>query len=234
MEPSEAAYGEIEERFAAWAQARRDIRAAFVVGSRARVDDHPADEWADLDIILVVSDPQRYLSRIDWLEEIGNVWVTNLGRTVAGDPERFALFEGGLAVDFVVIPNSRAKRLARLLSILRRFPILLRLLPRRAAQQLALAADVFGRGHRVLLDKDGNASKLPLVIAHAAPLPPPTQAEFHEVIDRFWFLADRTARKLRRGELAVAMRYHGDLIQGSVLPMIEWQARATRGWDYDT
>ncbi len=228
-------YEQIEERFAAWAQARRDIRAAFVVGSRARVDDHPADEWADLDIMMFASRPDRYLSRTDWLAHFGKLWVSSLGQVVSGDRERFALFEGGLAVDFVVIPSSKAKLLARFLPILRRFPGLPRLLPRGTARELTLAAGLFGRGFRVILDKEGFAAKLPdLLAAHTAAPSPPTPAEFLQVINRFWFLADRTARKLRRGELGVAMSYHYGLMQGSLFPMIEWHARATHGWDYDT
>jgi hypothetical protein len=33
------------------------IRAVGLVGSRARLD-HPADEWSDLDLVLVATDPQ--------------------------------------------------------------------------------------------------------------------------------------------------------------------------------
>jgi aminoglycoside 6-adenylyltransferase len=234
MEPSESGYKEIEERFAAWARTRPDIRAAFVVGSRAREDDHPADEWADLDIIAIASNPERYLSRTDWLEEIGSVWLTALGHTVAGGPERFVLFEGGLAVDFVMIPSSRAKLIARLLPILRRFPGLFRLVPRGAMKELTLAASLFGRGFRAILDKDGLAAKLPLLLSPISHPSPPTQAEFLQVIDKFWFFADRVARKLRRGELYVAMTYHHDLMHGSLLPMTEWHAKATHGWDYET
>ena len=44
-------YENLEKNFVSWAQAKEDIRAAFMVGSRAR-SDHPADEWSDMDIIL--------------------------------------------------------------------------------------------------------------------------------------------------------------------------------------
>ena len=229
----QSGYEELEVRFAAWARQRPDIRAAFVVGSRAREGDHPADQWADLDIMMITSNPKRYLARTDWLERFGNIWVTNRGSILSGDPERFALFEGGLAVDFVVMGRGRARQFALLLPVLRRFPGLLPLLPAKARQEIRLAAQLFGRGFRVVVDKDGFAAKIHLLIALASGPPPPSQAEFLEVISGFWFLADRMARKLRRGETAVAMSYHHGLVHGSLVPMLEWQARATHGWDYD-
>ena len=51
MMKSDDFYRTFERDFASWAGATDDIRAAFIVGSRSR-DDHPADEWSDLDIIL--------------------------------------------------------------------------------------------------------------------------------------------------------------------------------------
>ena len=46
-------------RFVAWAEQRDDIRAALMIGSRARVD-RPADQWSDMDSVVVTSEPQRY------------------------------------------------------------------------------------------------------------------------------------------------------------------------------
>ena len=43
MDKATPSMEQIEQRFAAWAQTQPDIRAAMVVGSRARTD-HPADE----------------------------------------------------------------------------------------------------------------------------------------------------------------------------------------------
>ncbi len=101
-------------------------------------------------------------------------------------------------------------------------------------QELQLAAGLFARGFRVVLDKDGLATKLPSLVALAPSRRPPTRAEFLEVINKFWFLADRTARKLRRGELGVAMSFHHALVRESLLPMMEWHAKATHSWGYDT
>ena len=41
---------QLEDRFVTWAKGRPDIRAAIVIGSRARRE-RPADAWSDLDIV---------------------------------------------------------------------------------------------------------------------------------------------------------------------------------------
>ncbi len=51
-------------RFVKWAETRVDIRAAIVIGSRARVVE-PADDWADLDVIVVTLDPEYYAGSAD-------------------------------------------------------------------------------------------------------------------------------------------------------------------------
>ena len=86
-------YTIFEDAFISWAEEKDDIRAAFIVGSRARMD-HPADEWSDLDIIIYAKDHKTYLSDTDWLENIGNVWITFTYHTASGQPERLILFEG--------------------------------------------------------------------------------------------------------------------------------------------
>jgi aminoglycoside 6-adenylyltransferase len=90
-------YDRLIERFVAWAGSVENVRAAFVIGSRAR-SDHPADEWADLDVFLLARDPRPYLAGADWLCEIGTPWLTFLERTPEGNAyERRVLFEGGVA-----------------------------------------------------------------------------------------------------------------------------------------
>ena len=51
-------YKVILERFIDFATVRQDIRFVMVIGSRAR-EDHPADEWSDLDLVFVTSNPQH-------------------------------------------------------------------------------------------------------------------------------------------------------------------------------
>lgn len=238
MDQTAVAYERLIEKFVKWAQTQRDIRAAVIIGSRARVV-RPADEWSDLDIVIIATDPERYMSRTDWLENIGNPWITFLERTGTGDEmERRVLFEGGLDVDFAFIPQRRVQQLVYLLRVRKRFPQILGLLPkakiRQIRQGIADFSDTLRRGTRVLLDRDGIVAHFALITVETPPPRPPTQSEFLEVINDFWYHAVWTAKKLRRGELWTAKGCSDSYMKWLLRQMIEWHARAINGWDYDT
>jgi predicted nucleotidyltransferase len=95
-------YDAFIEKFTIWATARPDIRAAMVIGSHARQQD-PADEWSDVDIVLMARRPGVYLADARWLDQLGLVWTTNVEwAPVGGGAERRAMFEGALEVDFAM------------------------------------------------------------------------------------------------------------------------------------
>ncbi len=105
MDRNAQAYEQLTEAFVEWAQTEQAVRMAFVVGSRARVD-HPADEGSDLDIVFVVTDANPYLSATGWIEGLGNprlMFIQEQGDGLL--KERRVLFEGGLGVDFIPIPD---------------------------------------------------------------------------------------------------------------------------------
>jgi aminoglycoside 6-adenylyltransferase len=202
----------IEAAFVAWAQTSDDIRAAFIVGSRARTD-HPADEWADLDIIMFAQNIERYQNSTDWIEALAPVWLTIAGRTVAGDPERLVLFAAGLQVDFVFHSSA----------ILLQVPQML------ASDHIP---DTIQRGTRVLIDKENVLTHLPAPSRLPAQQPP-NEKSYREALENFWFCAVYCAKQLRRGELWMFQNGSGGMLR-RLLQMVEWHARAVHGWDYDT
>jgi len=229
---------QIEQRFVAWAQTQPDIRAAIVAGSRARTD-HPADRWSDLDITIITTRPKRYLAGTDWLGNIDDYWLTFLEATATGgETERRVLFQGALDVDFPILPHSRTRLAVRVVPLLRRFPVLRRLLPkgvsRRIRDDIAATADSYRRGFRVIVDKDGLAAKLPAIFAEAQPYRAPTEIEFREVVNDYWYHTVLTAKKLRRGELWWAKLCCDGHMKRLLLQMMEWHVRATNGPNYDT
>jgi aminoglycoside 6-adenylyltransferase len=211
MTESPASMEELLERFVAWAEANPDIRGAFLVGSRARID-RPADEWSDLDIAVIATDSERYLSRADWVEEIGCPRITFIEGTPAGGRERRVLFNGGLDVDFSIMSPEDL---------------------RRVTGEVAMVLDVVRRGLQVLVDKEGFAAAIPDVSGEKPAGRPPQEAEFLEVVNDFWYHAVWTAKKLRRGELFIAKSCCDSYMKRLLRQMIEWHARAMHGWDYD-
>jgi aminoglycoside 6-adenylyltransferase len=207
MDEIAQSYKQLEQNFLAWAGGQENIRAAVVIGSRARTD-HPADEWADLDIILLVNDMQPYVEDATWVEQIGEVWLTFVERTGDGNSwERRVLYAGGYDVDFAFIPTAWLSQLDG---------------------PPPDAANSFGRGFRVLLDKDGIGPRLRLDEVHREPPPPPAAAEFLNVVNDFWYHTLWSAKHLRRGEIWWAKGCVDGHLKWLLQCMLEWHAQASR------
>jgi aminoglycoside 6-adenylyltransferase len=207
-------YEQILRRFVAWAESVPDLRAAVVIGSRARTD-HPADDWSDLDLVFFTTSPQTYLADTAWLDVLGPHWVTFLEYSPEGEArERRVMFEGALDVDLIPLPVEAQA------GFMRPGPGDL---------------DFVRRGFRIVLDKDGTLA------ANAQPLPPlapaalPDEQTFLNLVNDFWYHTIWTAKKLRRGEWWTAQGCVDHYLKRQgVLPMITWHAQAAHGADYDT
>jgi aminoglycoside 6-adenylyltransferase len=208
-------FEQLIQTFVRWAGTQENIRLAFVLGSRARTD-HPADIWADLDLAVVAKDINPYIGQADWIQNIGKSWLTFIEGTGDGSSlERRVLFDGGLDVDFAMIP---------LESI-------------RAMLDKGLdpgTADIFRRGVRVVLDKD-NLLPDPGKYASAwKPPEPPGEVEFLQVVNDFWYHAIWSAKHLRRGELWWGKTDCDDRLKYLLQQVLEWHAHATQGASHDT
>lgn len=215
MDATAQAYEQIISNFVAWAEQEQDIRAALVIGSRAR-QDHPADEWSDLDILIIAHHPQRYWQESEWIQQIGVPWLTFVEQTADGRSwERRVMFEGGLDVDFSPVPLAVAQAMVE--------------------QGLPPdVANVLRRGVRLLLDKDSIFSALLVGLPDPQPVSPPPQSEYLQLVNDFWYHSVWTAKHLRRGELWWAKSGCDSYLKGLLRQMLEWHARATRGPQVDT
>lgn len=201
---------QLEERIVIWAEARPNIRAILVVGSRARRD-HPGDEWADLDLMVFAADFTDYLSGLDWLDGIGQVWVSLPYQTGDGDPERLVLFEGGYKVDFVFFSLDELQRLANVPGL----------------------PGVYRRGYYILIDKDGLAAQIPPPPDRRPFDDPPSEDSFLLTANAFWYGAVYVAKQIRRRELWV-VKFRDWTMKEDLLKVIEWHAQASHSRNYDT
>jgi aminoglycoside 6-adenylyltransferase len=198
-------YDELERATVQWAQARPDIRAVLVVGSRAR-GEHPADKWSDLDLILLTTDSRPY-DNDAWLSELGTVWVVCVEEANPGDPDVQAIFEGGIGGDFTFVTVENAER------------------PLDALLAELAYQGVLSRGARVLFDRYGPPRLLPERPVEAPE--PPTEEEYRRLVGAFWLYATRVAKFTRRGDLWRAMQYLTFELNQRLLTLMEWHARAT-------
>jgi len=214
-------YEKLIQRFCEWAKERVDIRAGAVIGSRARLD-HPADEWADLDLVIVTTNPEFYLSTTDWVNELGKPLLTFIEPTATGgEKERRVLFERMMDVDFAIMPAERNQKL---------------LMATENKQDMMQIANVVARGMRILIDKDSMLTKLQsFVDTMEKPAPKkPTPHEFLELVSDFLYHAVFTAKHLKRGELWWTVVCLDCYLQDLMKTMIEWHALAVHSEHYDT
>jgi aminoglycoside 6-adenylyltransferase len=223
------------ERFAAWAGDRNDVKAALLVGSRAR-SVQPADEWSDLDIMLITTRPKRYLRTVEWLTALAPVCLTYVIERPVGDRHvRHVVFEGPVMVDFAVVSSLETRWGALVLRMVTRWPATLRLIPQGLRSQITSWFDTLRKGRPLVLADKGHAAarlqdiRLPEVAPRAL-----RADEFSEAVNAFWSLAMWVAKLTLRGELWSANWVAGHQLQEELLRMIEWHAKAEHGGDYDT
>jgi aminoglycoside 6-adenylyltransferase len=203
-------YEHLITRFLNWARSQEAIRAVIQVGSRVR-QEYPADVWADADLMLYVTEAGAYLYATEWLECIAPVWMKVSNRTAGDDPELLVMFEGGYNVDFVFCPAGALEWL----------------------RDHVLEDDTFRRGACILLDRDGLATQISLPDGHSITHRMPSEADFGQLCDMFWYLNVYVARQLRRGELWPAKMREAQA-RDMLLRMLEWHAGAQSGWTRDT
>ncbi len=58
------------DAFAGWASAQPDVRAVALIGSYAR---EAASVASDIDLVMLVDDPGKYIDNMDWLGQFGAI-----------------------------------------------------------------------------------------------------------------------------------------------------------------
>ena len=65
-----------------------------------------------MDMIVITTNPEHYVSTVDWVEHMGKPLLTFIEPTSAGDEkERRVLYEGMLDVDFAIFPLEKARQI---------------------------------------------------------------------------------------------------------------------------
>lgn len=193
-------YEEIRRRATETAKAE-GARLLAVIGSSVR-SDTPADEYSDLDLLLVTDAPEGWLYG-ELPARFGDMKLSFVEPTLGGARERRMLFEGYLDVDLIVMTGEQFQQTA-------------------ASGEVGMVAN---RGYRVLYDA-GNNGRLLETTGDASPAASSgmEEAEFSNLVNDFFFHTVWAAKKLRRGELWTAKMCVDAYLKGLLLKMIEWNA----------
>jgi aminoglycoside 6-adenylyltransferase len=198
-------------KLVAWGDAEPAIRAMILTSSLTRPDG-PVDMLSDYDIILAVTEPERFAQEEDWKHAYGRPMVRwGDESTLLGLKTYFrsAVYDDYVKMDYGIWPVELLQRIA-------------------AEPALPEELDV---GYRVLLDKDGHTStwKPPTYQAHIPARP--TEAEYLAVVEEGWWTATYVAKSLWRDELVFTkfcMDY--DIKLGVLRRMLEWRIELDHNW----
>ena len=195
-----------------WAQKEAPIQALILNGSLA--GNGPKDELSDYDIAVFTTDIEKYTADDSWLREIDDVWVYEPCAMHKNNKEyqtRLIIYKDGVQVDFAFYDMAYLEYLL---------------------QCDVLPVD-FNMGYRVLLDKN-EVTKILRPATYVYPTAQkPSQEEFERLVYNFFFELFKEAKALCRNDL-----WHAKLRDWTtkeyLLTMIEWHAKAHKGWNYDT
>ena len=206
-----AYYTGLMERIVSVSQQCDKVVAVAVIGSQARSDNR-ADEYSDLDLIMVVTDPAYFLSSDEWFGQLGTVHVSFIEDTLGGLKEKRVLFEHAQDVDFVLVPQSEAKGIF----------------------QNEDCLQVLKKGCKVLVDKAGLFGEIPPSAEVSYPYYPPSEAEFLNQTSDFWYHTVWVTKKLLRGELWAAKFCIDSYMKFKLLWVLEHYEHLTHGDAYNT
>ncbi|GAA0493664.1 hypothetical protein GCM10008986_20170 [Salinibacillus aidingensis] len=210
---NEQSYERILRNFLNFAEENENIRAVVMVGSRAR-SHKTADQWSDMDLVIVAQNPDLLLYQESWLGKVGKSYITFLEQTAVGDgTERRVLFEDGVDVDFSIIPLSVLQNLIHSDEV----------------------KAVFRKGYKVLLDKDQLTSFLEEnTKAVQKSMVPLQEKDLRQLIHDFLYHAVLAAKKLRRGELLEGKSISDSYMKHQLVQLIRVQTQIKRGGDAET
>lgn len=199
---------ETKEQILKFAENDDRVRAVLLNGSRANPNVKP-DKYQDFDLIFIVRDFATFLDDRSWISFLGEPILQQLpddmtlGNENNQEKVSFAfltIFEDGNRIDLTLFPRDKFETDF-------------------ITDSLTL----------VWLDKDNLFKNIPKSTDKDYHVKKPTQQEFSEVCNEFWWTITYVAKGLKRNEII----YAKDMIENVVRPMfsqiIEWKI----GFDFD-
>jgi len=199
-------YADTLERLCLWSQQTDEVEGAIVIGSQAR-EMLLADQWSDLDLMVLVRTPDTFLNENQWLNRFGNVvcafnYITPLHFTTWDWCVKRILLDDNRDIDFSILPYDHLDEV------------------------LAVNQDIMAKGYRVIYDAHAPQleSKIDALVAvhKDSATKPPTEDELRNVVNDLLFHIIWAFKKIKRGELWVAVSNINQHISGLLLRLIEW------------
>lgn len=182
------------------------IRAVILNGSRANPN-AKRDVFQDYDIVYFVQQLGTFTENHDWIDVFGERVILQLPDEMnlpgyENDSEKvvFAylmLFKDGNRIDLTLFPLDKLE-----------------------------THYVFDSLSIMLLDKDSIFGEIPTASEADYLIRKPTEKEFRDVCNEFWWVSTYVAKGLQRGEIVYAKDFLGNQVRKMFMKMIEWRVGA--------
>lgn len=177
------------------------VRAVLLNGSRANPN-IKVDKFQDFDIVYIVNDIQPFIADHTWVDYFGQrlIWqlpdVMDLGDGIKKPTDSFAylmLFEDGNRIDLTLISKNKFKS---------------------NFHQDSLTI--------LWLDKDKIFLNIPIATESDYLIKQPTEKEFVETCNEFWWVCTYVAKGLAREEITYAKQMLETVVRPVFMKIIEW------------
>ena len=174
------------------------IRAVLLSGSRANPQ-IPPDSYQDFDIVYIVNQLQTFTNDHSWVEVFGERIIMQLPDEMSFGEKRHVgfgylmLFKDGNRIDLTLFPADKVKK------------------------------DYWPDSLTVcLLDKDGLFQNISNPDDRDYLIKTPTEKEFQDVCNEFWWVSTYIAKGLLRKEITYAKEMMSTVVRPMFMKMVEW------------
>lgn len=191
-----------------WAESTDSVRALVLTSSRCGNVNAPIDQFSDYDVVIYVGSLDNF--RDDkWLSYFGNILVKWPLKPESELGEnwitRLVIFENRLRIDFQITTETKTPPLD------------------------------YDLGYRVIVDKDGFTQNFPRSTKTMHLIKKPTEQEFSEMVNAFFWDATYIPKYLYRGGLFYTKyMFDVDLRFFHLEKMTEWYIGSQNEWNVNT
>ncbi len=200
------------EQIIHWAENNPDIRAVLLTSSLVNPY-APVDDFSDLDVELVFEIRASYESE--------NEWIRLFGEPISMIEENDSVFDGKHAMKMILYKDHvkvdfKLYQVSEFIEEINR-------------ETLPEDWDV---GYRVLVDKDNLTKNLKPPTYQSVMIHQPTEKEFQQLMNDFWWDTTYVAKCLKRGDIFYAKFMSENILRTDYLvPLIEWYIAGNHDWN---
>ena len=199
----------ITEKIIHWGNKQREVRVLLLTGSRAGKGKQ--DEFSDYDIAAYGND-FAFIKDDEWLDNIDDHLVCIHDKFEFMHyhiPTRLVIFKQGYKIDFSFHPMTLLRKMV-------------------SKEKLP---DEYNIGYQTLLDKEGIAAKMKVAGYKGFIISKPSEKDFQNNENEFWFEVYHVAKYLNRDDLW-AVKFRDWSAKQWLRQMLEWHHASKHQWDF--